>query len=911
MKNLDDARGPGFDELLRQSLQAWGIEELTDVQGRALEAGAASGESLVVCAPTSSGKTLIGEIAIHQALRRGKRCLYLVSHKALAAQKYSDFVNRFSGDTSDPSATIGLSTGDGDEGDIRSDVLVSTYEKGLVLVLAGQIDPEDSVVVADELQIIGDPNRGPSIELLCAFLRHRRVDQFLALTATVENPGDLSSWLRCNLVQSHIRDVDLRQEIWYQNRCYGVTFGHEEGQVDETGEVYPNNTLDAVARLIEKERGPILVFTETRREATELARSFGRRRQKRASGIDIAEQLELFSEPTDGSASLQNSAERRVAFHTADLSPQERDVIENAFLRNEFDVCFATSTLAAGVNFPFRTVVFPKLTYQYGERRGTRILRADYRNMSGRAGRLGMHDLGYAVLLPKNPSENNHANRIVLPENDRIQSRLASLTMRRAVLTLIASGGAQSFGALREYFENTYFWFQLLERNPEKLDAVLASSQEALKWLVQYGFVDQDEERYIVTPLGYATAWSGLLPSTARAFAELLQERVDDFGDRFQQLIGGIIHWVCCSSEFSGETRTRFLPYPIGGVAPGSPTFVAGRQLLRTLDRTDTQLCQSVHALILFVEGTEDRIISRRTNMTSGSVHRLAADVAWVLDGLRTIAAVPDLSCPQAVGNSLGMLARRVRWGSTTETLDIIRIAERARVPGFGRQRAMALSGSGVTTFEEIENLGVDSLTQIVGNRQRATALLEAIGQEIDGTPNRFSTVHRRLAKQLSIEDIVVDCSTLMEKDYEDAIVRLLKTEETWQISVRDDGIRLNEPDVLIRLDDVAILLEVKTAPKKTGLIKKEQAFAVLQKGADYGHELFRVTLGKPHFDEMSKSKVIASTELTLVEHVSFLEGMLRVLTREISPHDFLAWLAEPGEAELARLPGKATYLLV
>ena len=88
MRNLLEIFGPGVDDQLKESLQHWGFEQLTDVQQRALEAGVASGKSLVVCAPTSSGKTLVGEIAVLQALRRGHRCLYLVSHKALANQKY-------------------------------------------------------------------------------------------------------------------------------------------------------------------------------------------------------------------------------------------------------------------------------------------------------------------------------------------------------------------------------------------------------------------------------------------------------------------------------------------------------------------------------------------------------------------------------------------------------------------------------------------------------------------------------------------------------------------------------------------------------------------------------------------------------------------------------------------------------
>ena len=115
-----------------------------------------------------------------------------------------------------------------------------------------------------------------------------------------------------------------------------------------------------------------------------------------------------------------------------------------------------------------------------------------------------------------------------------------------------------------------------------------------------------------------------------------------------------------------------------------------------------------------------------------------------------------------------------------------------------------------------------------------------------------------------------------MEKQYEDAIVRLLKTEKSWEVSVRDDGKRQNEPDIFLRLEDRAVLLEIKTATKRTGLVGKEAAFAVLQKGSDYDQNIFRVTLGKPTFDETSKVKAAASDKITLVEHVPFLEGVLR-----------------------------------
>lgn len=93
--NIADATGAGVGSWLTDRLASWGISKLTDVQMRALDAGIADSTSMIVSAPTSSGKTLIGEIAVLAALRTGTRAVYLVSHKALADQKYLDFISRF------------------------------------------------------------------------------------------------------------------------------------------------------------------------------------------------------------------------------------------------------------------------------------------------------------------------------------------------------------------------------------------------------------------------------------------------------------------------------------------------------------------------------------------------------------------------------------------------------------------------------------------------------------------------------------------------------------------------------------------------------------------------------------------------------------------------------------------------
>src|ERR1035437_5414519 len=152
-----DAEGPGVNAWLLKRLQSWGIDSLTDIQRRAHAAGAAAGRSLVVSAPTSSGKTLVGEIAVLCALRSGVRAIYLVSHKALADQKYLDFVARFGEGAAEPLGSVGLNTGDRAEGDIDAQLMVATYEKALGLFLSGQLRPNNALVVSDELQILGEP----------------------------------------------------------------------------------------------------------------------------------------------------------------------------------------------------------------------------------------------------------------------------------------------------------------------------------------------------------------------------------------------------------------------------------------------------------------------------------------------------------------------------------------------------------------------------------------------------------------------------------------------------------------------------------------------------------------------------------------------------------------------------------
>jgi len=904
--DLNEITAPGFTEELKIVLTEWGIQSLTDIQRIALENGVSNGESLLISAPTSSGKTLVGEIALLIALRASKKCLYLVSHKALADQKYNDFELKF-GTTGEQSiASVGLSTGDRQEGDARPDILIATYEKALAMALSGLIDFSKMVVVADELQIIGEDGRGANIEALCSIIRQQNVDQFIALTATVGNPEELAGWLNCKLAASYRRDIELYQEIWYDNKVYTVRFGDEEGSIDDQGEILAHDVIEVTRKLVNDGKSPVLVFTESRNEAIQYAQRYSQTEQQSAEGIELAVQLDLFSEPTEASEQLLGNARKGVAFHSADLTAQERQVIENGISNSKIQVCFATSTLAAGVNFPFKTVVFPKLTYQW--RPDPKIKRSDYRNMSGRAGRLGMHESGFAVLLPKNSVELRHANDIVLPENERVNSKLVSISMRRTVLMLVSSRLIETANKVREFFENTYFWYQISEHNPSKLDDIVEKANHAIVWLSENNLIEQSNDVLIATPLGKAIAETGLQPSTALDFIKVLSLHGDSIEADFETYISGVIHWVCQCPEFNGASPTRFLAYPSGRNPVTSCDFLSSSALLCPLDRTQNNVNQCAHALILFCNGLDDRKIRFNTNIPSGSVHRLAVDVSWVIDGLQRIACVSELGYPQSLTNNLSMLARRVKWGAPAEALDLISVAQRSNVPGFGRQRAMAIISSGLTTFEDIISASKEKLVALLRNSSRADALLMAVSGSIGFDASRFEKIHRQVASSLGVGEIVKRCYSDYGTEYETAIKELIEAESRLGVQVLDDGKQQNVPDLLISFQDTSILLECKTATKKPPLINKEDAWAVLQKSADYDPTMKRVTLGKPGFDAHSKKKVLSAKDISLVENAIFLEGMLRLLSGTIDVQQFVAWLTEPGLVQVERLQGAKTY---
>lgn len=215
---LDHLKGKIPDELL-EILKKKGISELRPAQEKALKAELLERKNLLVCTPTSSGKTLIAELAAFNSIfRKIGKAIYIAPLKSLATEKYREF-KEFYGDK----AKIGLSIGDVDEVDPHLheyDLIITTSEK-LDSLIRHKIDwlKNIAVIIVDEIHLLNDPGRGPTLEILITILKERLKNvQIIGLSATIGNPKELAKWLDATLVEDDWRPVVLHKGTYLNGK---------------------------------------------------------------------------------------------------------------------------------------------------------------------------------------------------------------------------------------------------------------------------------------------------------------------------------------------------------------------------------------------------------------------------------------------------------------------------------------------------------------------------------------------------------------------------------------------------------------------------------------------------------------------------------------------------------------------
>ncbi len=200
-------------------LASEGIDELRPAQDKALKAGLLQGENLLVCTPTASGKTLIAELTcLKNILESGNKAIYIVPLVALASEKVKSFRARYG-----QNCRIALSVGDFDSADphlANYDLIVCTAEK-LDSLLRHQARWLSAVrvIVVDEIHLLNDVSRGPTLEVLLTLLRRVLPKaQIIGLSATIGNPQELSNWLGAKLIVDDWRPTVLKKGVYHDDK---------------------------------------------------------------------------------------------------------------------------------------------------------------------------------------------------------------------------------------------------------------------------------------------------------------------------------------------------------------------------------------------------------------------------------------------------------------------------------------------------------------------------------------------------------------------------------------------------------------------------------------------------------------------------------------------------------------------
>ena len=389
--------------------------ELDDFQKEAINY-IEEGKSVVVCAPTGAGKTCIAEAAIQLALQNNNRIFYTTPLKALSNQKYHDFSKKYGIENT------GLLTGDTSINRDAKIVVMTTevFRNMLYGTTFGSVKDnlkDVKYVVLDEVHYMNDESRGTVWEESIIYCPTNI--QIIALSATVQNSSQLTDWI--NTVHSetkHVftdfRPVPLRFYYYDSSKPHTILplmtpTGALNSKIKPesrykyfNAKTQPKNPMaDIVEVLHQKDMLPCIYFTFSRRKCDENALQC-----KKLELLTKEESIEIenyIDEYLKDNMYLFNSPQlelikKGVAPHHAGLLPGLKNLIERLFQKGLIKVVFATETLAAGINMPARTTIISSISKRTDD--GHRLLTAnEFLQMSGRAGRRGMDEIGYVVIV--------------------------------------------------------------------------------------------------------------------------------------------------------------------------------------------------------------------------------------------------------------------------------------------------------------------------------------------------------------------------------------------------------------------------------------------------------------------------------------------------------------------------------
>lgn len=695
-----------ISDSVKEIITKSGITELYPPQEEAIRAGALNGKNLVLASPTASGKTLIAELcALKHILEKDGKVLYLTPLRALASEKYEEFKKYTALRKADGrKIRVGISTGDYDSSDNwlrRYDIIVATNEKtdSLLRHRARWMD-EISLIVADEVHLLNDGDRGPTLEVVLARLMQINPEaQILALSATIRNAEEAAEWLNANCITTEWRPVVLKEGVARHNE---ILF--KDGGATKIEKHSKNPAINLALHVI-KSGGQALIFASTRKSSVSLAKKAAAEvkgllsKPLRRFLERLAEQILVAGERTRISDLLAELVKRGTAFHHAGLGGAHRRLIEKAFRNGRIKVLTATPTLAFGVNLPARMVVihdYRRYEPGYGY---YPISVLEYKQMAGRAGRPRYDKVGEAILLARTEDEQDYLmESYVLAKPERVWSKLAvERVLRSHVLATIAADFAHTEQGIYDFFGRTFYAYQY---DPKAMRGVIT---RILKFLYDERMIEVSGESIYATRFGRRISELYIDPVTGVLIRDALQSRAPKLTDL------SFLHMIAHTPDmfprlrpysreidelalFVDQHRSEFM-FP---VPDEWEDRIAYEEFLG-----EAKLAWTLKSWI--EEASEDELIER-FRVQPGDLYRIIDSAKWLLYASHELAL---LFKHKDILPALSQLMERTQRGVKKELLPL------ARLEGIGRIRARILYNAGFKSLEDLKKAPMERLTSL------------------------------------------------------------------------------------------------------------------------------------------------------------------------------------------------------
>ncbi len=695
-------------------LKKEGIESLNPPQVAAIKKGLLTGKNLVIASPTASGKTLVAEMAILRNFLEGRKSVYLVPLKALASEKYRDFAKY-----KKIGMRIGIATGDLDKSDGwlgSCDVIILSNEK-MDSLLRHKVPwtKEISLIIADEVHVIGDATRGPTLEIVLTQLAAMTKSQIIALSATIENADEIAAWLKAEIVKSDYRPVKLYKGVMYSDDDDYVV--EVEGKKKYGIKSKLDNEIAACIDTVQKEKQS-LVFVSTRRSAEACAEKVSLEMRKILKTEDkellktLAKKIEsVLGSPTKQCKRLARSVEGGAAFHHAGLVAKQRELVESAFRSGLLKTIAATPTLAFGMNLPAYRVVI-RDTKRFSSGYGSSYLPVmEVNQMMGRAGRPKYDKEGEALLLAKSKQDAKSLwERYINGESEQVYSKLGiESILRTHVLALISSEVVKNKTELRAFFQKTFFAHQYGD-----IDSLEAKIERILKELESFKFIiigtknDFISKEFVPafqltneidlksTRIGKRVSELYIDPVSANFLLTVMSEEDNSVHN---------LMMICQCEEM----------FPTLSVKKNEYEDLENAIAIHDMEAPDVWdveyedfLSSFKTALMLkdwIDEAGEDKILDG-FGVTPGELYNKLSKADWMLYAASELALLLNI---KEIANNVNKVRLQVKYGVREELLKLVALK------GIGRVRARRLFKAGIKTAKDIKMVDEQTLAKILG----------------------------------------------------------------------------------------------------------------------------------------------------------------------------------------------------